>query len=93
MCWYISLDQDSVAHTNANMKKMMESLGEGKGATGRGRSRVTLMVEPSNDGLWGLGPYGHPVLLPVKQAPLFATIGPGLPTVIVYMYYMIIYYT
>ena len=43
MCWYISLDQDCVAHTNANMKKMMESLGEGKGATGRGRSRVTLM--------------------------------------------------
>lgn len=30
VCWYISLDQDSVAHTKANMKKMMESLGEGK---------------------------------------------------------------
>ena len=68
VCWYISLDQDSVAHTKANMKKMMESLGEGKRGVGRESSRVILMVEPWSDGLWGLERHSHPVPLPVKQA-------------------------
>lgn len=88
---YISLDQDSVAHTKAKREKRWRSRWRGKGGDGQGEGQ--RHTDGGAEG-WSRGRARTAIQSRCLWLEPHCTdpVGPGLLTVMVSMYYIIIYY-